>query len=166
MGSYAQAILNTNPDVSTTRKPGRTKYGFGINYEQSLTDESGLFMRASWNDGKNETWAFTEIDKAISIGYSKGKLFGRKTDRLNIAFAINGISDLHRQYLAKGGYGFIIGDGQLPNYGSEQILEINYIAKINDWLTVTPDYQLVNNPAYNKDRGPVHAFALRFHLEI
>jgi high affinity Mn2+ porin len=91
----------------------------------------------------------------------KDNLFGRKQDRLNIGFAFNGISDPHRQYLAKGGYGFIIGDGKLPNYGLESILEVNYNAKITDWLSINPDYQLVINPAYNQDRGPVHAFALR-----
>ena len=166
MGSYAEAIKQTNPDVTLTRKDGRIKYGFGINYEQELTKESGLFFRASWNDGNNETWAFTEIDYSISGGFVKDNLFGRKQDRLNIGFAFNGISDLHRQYLAKGGYGFIIGDGKLPNYGLESILEINYNVKITDWLSVTPDYQLVINPAYNQDRGPVHAFALRMHTEF
>lgn len=166
MGSYEEAIKQTNPDITLTRKNGRTKYGFGINYEQTLTEESGLFFRASWNDGHNETWAFTEIDHSISGGFIKDNLFGRKEDRLNIGFAFNGISDLHRRYLVKGGYGFIIGDGKLPNYGLESILEINYNAKITNWLSITPDYQLVINPAYNQDRGPVHAFALRMHTEF
>lgn len=166
MGSYAEAIKQSNPDVTLTRKDGRTKYGFGINYEQELSDESGLFLRASWNDGNNETWAFTEIDHSVSGGFVKDNLFGRKQDRFNIGFAFNGISDLHRQYLAKGGYGFIIGDGKLPNYGLETILEMNYNVKVTDWLSITPDYQLVINPAYNQDRGPVHTFALRMHTEF
>jgi high affinity Mn2+ porin len=166
MGSYAQAIQQTNPDIASTRKPGRTKYGFGINYEQELGNESGMFFRVSWNDGNNETWAFTEIDHSVSGGFVKDNLFGRKQDRLNIGFAFNGISNIHRQYLAKGGYGFIIGDGKLPNYGLETIFEINYNVKVTDWLSVTPDYQLVINPAYNQDRGPVHAFALRVHTEF
>jgi high affinity Mn2+ porin len=167
MGSFAEAIKQTtNPDITLTRKNGRTKYGFGVNYEQELTAESGMFLRASWNDGNNETWAFTQIDHSLSGGYVKSNLFGRKEDKLGIGFALNGISNLHRQYLARGGYGFIIGDGKLPNYGLESILEINYIAKITDWLTITPDYQLVVNPAYNQDRGPVHAFALRVHTEF
>ena len=166
MGSYAEAIKSPNPDVTLTRKDGRTKYSLGINYEQELSNESGLFFRASWNDGNNETWAFTEIDRSVSGGFVKDNLFGRKQDRLNIGFVFNGISDLHRQYLAKGGYGFIIGDGKLPNYGLETIIEINYNIKVTDWLSVTPDYQLVINPAYNMDRGPVHAFALRMHTEF
>jgi high affinity Mn2+ porin len=166
MGNYAEAAKLTNPDLTSTQKSGRTKYGFGINYEQELGKESGLFFRVSWNDGNNETWAFTEIDHSVSGGFVKDNLFGRKEDRLNIGFAFNGISDVHRQYLAKGGYGFIIGDGKLPNYGLETIFEINYNAKITDWLSVTPDYQLVINPAYNQDRGPVHAFALRMHTEF
>lgn len=166
MGNYAEAAKQQNPNVTSTEKNGRTKYGFGLNYEQELSSESGLFFRASWNDGNNETWAFTEIDHSVSGGYVKRNLFGKKNDKFNIGFAFNGISNSHRQYLANGGYGFIIGDGQLPNYGLESILEINYNAKITDWLSVTPDYQLVINPAYNQDRGPVHAFALRFHTEF
>jgi len=166
MGSYDEAIKMPNPDIVAVEKNGRTKYTLAINYEQELTKESGMFFRASWNDGNNETWAFTEIDRSISGGFVKDNLFGRKQDRLNIGFVFNGISDPHRQYLAKGGYGFIIGDGKLPNYGLESILEINYNIKVNDWLSVTPDYQFVMNPAYNEDRGPVHAFALRIHTEF
>lgn len=166
MGNYDLASNSTKPDISSTRKPGRLKSGFGVNYESRLTSNSGFFARASWNNGKNETWAFTEIDNAFSFGYTYENPFKRKTDRFNIALAINGISSEHQNYLAKGGYGFIIGDGKLPHYGKEQILEVNYVAKINNWLSITPDYQFVNNPAYNKDRGPVHTFAVRFHLEV
>jgi high affinity Mn2+ porin len=30
---------------------------------------------------------------------------------------------------------------------------------------VSADYQLVNDPAYNRQRGPISAFALRLHVE-
>lgn len=166
MGNYEIATKMANPDIAATRVNGRTKYGFGINYEQELSAQSGIFFRGSWNDGQNETWAFTEIDHAVSGGYVNRNPFNRKEDVFSLGVALNGISTQHRNYLAKGGYGFIIGDGKLPNYALESILELNYAAKITDWLTISPDYQFIINPAYNSDRGPVHAFALRFHSEF
>ncbi len=166
MGNYAQATAMAIPDVAATRTNGRNKYGVGINIEQALNDKSGVFLRASWNDGNNETWAFTEIDHALSLGYVHELPFGRKADAFGVALAFNGISSQHRDYLNKGGYGFIIGDGKLPHYAWEQILETYYAFRLRDWLTLSPDYQLIINPAYNADRGPVHAFALRAHVEF
>ncbi len=169
MGNYAQAIAakDTAPDITTTRKYGRVKYGFGINIEQPIDVESGLFLRASWNDGKNETWAFTEIDRSISAGYSSsGKKWKRANDRFGIAFVANGLSNSHKHYLARGGYGFIIGDGQLLNYRPECITELYYLIHIMEHAFITPNYQFVVNQAYNKDRGPVHVFAIRFHFEF
>lgn len=169
MGNYNQAIAEnpTAPDVVSTRKYGRTKYGFGINLQQELTDDLGLFARASWNDGNNETWAFTEIDKSISAGLSiSGRQWKRANDVVGLAAVVNGISKPHLDYLAQGGYGFIIGDGQL-NYGGECIAEIYYRARLfSENFYLTPDYQFVWNPAYNKDRGPAHLVALRAHIEF
>jgi high affinity Mn2+ porin len=166
MGSYDLAAQMTSPDITATRATGRNKYGVGINLEQAVAKDAGVFFRASINDGKNETWAFTEIDQAISAGYVNTNPFGRQDDSFGVAVALNGISKEHRNYLNKGGYGFIIGDSKLPNYAAETISEIYYSAKITDWLTLSPNYQFIMNPAYNKDRGPVHAFALRVHSEF
>ncbi len=86
-------------------------------------------------------------------------------DNFGIAGAINGLSKLQKEYLESGGYGFIIGDGAL-NYGHEGVLEVFYNAKLADFLYISPDYQFIVNPGYNKDRGPVHVIGLRVHLEI
>jgi high affinity Mn2+ porin len=166
MGNYDLASAMSQPDITATRIAGRNKYGIGLNIEQALSADAGVFFRASINDGKNETWAFTEIDQAISAGYVNNKPFGRENDSFGVAVAMNGISSQHRNYLNKGGYGFIIGDGKLPNYSTENILELFYSAKIRDWFTISPNYQFIVNPAYNTDRGPVHAFALRVHAEF
>ncbi|MFY7890026.1 MAG: carbohydrate porin [Spirosomataceae bacterium] len=166
MGNYDLASAMSQPDITATRIAGRNKYGIGLNIEQALSADAGVFFRASINDGKNETWAFTEIDQAISAGYVNNKPFGRENDAFGVAIAMNGISSQHRNYLNKGGYGFIIGDGKLPNYSTENILELFYSAKIRDWFTISPNYQFIANPAYNTDRGPVHAFALRVHAEF
>ncbi|MEB0260446.1 MULTISPECIES: carbohydrate porin [unclassified Mucilaginibacter] len=169
MGVYRDAI-NLNPaapDVDATQGYGRHKYGFGINADQYLSDDFGVFAKASYNDGKTETWAFTEIDRSISLGaVLKGNRWSRKDDELGLAFVGNGISNDHKDYLAAGGYGFIIGDGQL-NYSPELIAEVYY--KINAYqhkLWISPDYQFIANPAYNKDRGPVNVLSVRAHVEF
>lgn len=172
MGNYQQAIdagaANHNaPVVDSTRAVGRTKFGFGINLEHHFSENVGGFLRTSWNDGKNETWAFTEIDRALSLGVQlNGTLWNRPSDKLGIAILANGLSKEHRNYLKAGGYGFIIGDGAL-NYSPETTAEIYYSLQIRNtpfWLS--PDYQLALNPGYNKDRGPVHAFGIRAHVEF
>lgn len=78
---------------------------------------------------------------------------------------MNGISADHQAFLKAGGYGFIIGDGNL-NYGYEEILETYYKAALFTNVYISADYQFVNHPAYNKDRGPVHVFAIRGHFEF
>jgi len=166
MGNYEEAtnISTYGLDITKTREYGRTKSGFVVNVEQELTDNLGMFGRYSWNDGKNETWAFTEIDRSLQLGIqSKGNNWKRKDDVCGAAVVINGLSDDHANYLAAGGYGFIIGDGKL-NYGYESILELYYGAYLfqNFWLS--PDYQFILNPAYNKDRGPINVFGVRAHV--
>jgi high affinity Mn2+ porin len=170
MGSYKLAIetaQNSRPDITATRKAGRTKYGWGINIEQEVTNSIGLFARASWNDGRNETWAFTEIDQSGSIGLLfNGSIWKRNEDILGVAFVSNGISKDHRNYLASGGHGFMIGDGKL-NYAHETIGELFYNFHLHDQhFWISPGYQFVLNPAYNRDRGPVHVFSLRIHVEF
>ena len=146
---------------------GGHKGGIGLNVEQPITDDIGFFARAGWNDGQYATWAFTEIDQTVQAGVSiKGTRWKRSDDVLGIAGVINGISAEHQAFLKAGGYGFIIGDGNL-NYGHEGILEAYYNARLFANLYATVDYQLVNNPGYNKDRGgPVSVFAGRVHIEF
>jgi high affinity Mn2+ porin len=170
MGNYQAAMADaaltgTTPDIVATRTYSQ-KYGFGLNLEQELTRDLGFFSRAGWDDGRTETWAFTEIDRTVQAGFSlKGTSWSRPEDILASAIAVNGLSPDHRAYLAAGGVGFIIGDGQL-NYAPEQIWETYYALKLCKRLTLTPDIQLVKNPAYNADRGPVVIGALRVHLEF
>ena len=152
--------------VKEWKKYGGVKYGVGINAEQELSTSFGVFFKASWNDGKTATWAFTEIDRSISAGINiKGRRWRRPNDNIGIAQVINGISSDHREFLKAGLYGFIIGDGKLT-YGAESITEIYYQAKITHSFFAAFDYQFVNNPAYNKDRGPVNVFAIRGHIEF
>jgi high affinity Mn2+ porin len=169
MGDYRQALAasQVNPVVDTNLVYGKHKYGFGISADQYLSKDFGVFAKLSYNNGRTETWYFTEIDRSLSFGgVLKGSSWKRADDELGLAFVANGLSNPHKDYLAAGGYGFIIGDGKL-NYAPELIAELDY--KINAfqkkfWLT--PGYQFILNPAYNKDRGPVNVFSIRAHVEF
>ena len=166
-GSYRETLDNPalNLDLSQTRT-GRIKYGYLVNLEQALNDEIGLFGRWSWNDGKTEIMAFTDIDASLSLGASiKGTRWGRPDDVIGLGGAINSLSRDHREFIAAGGLGILIGDGQL-NYRRERILETYYAYALNKQMTLTGDYQLITNPAYNADRGPVSVFSGRLHGEF
>ncbi len=170
MGNYQASIaLNSvNPSIQDTRKYGHTKYGFAINADQSITNNLGCFFRASWNDGNNETWTFTEIDHSVSTGLSlAGKRWKRENDYVGIAYVSSGISTSHRDYLKAGGKGFILGDGNL-NYALEHLAELYYSAElIKKQIYLSGTYQCVLNPGYNLDRqGPVHVFSIRLHARI
>ena len=166
MGSYREAIkaMPVGPDVTAVRSYKNYKGGFVLNAAQQLAKNWGSFLRLSYNDGKNETWAFTEIDRSLNLGVVWSRSGFEKQNQLGIGVVFNGISKPHSDYLAAGGYGFIIGDGRL-NYAPEIITEAYYrFSFFQDRLQLSPDYQFAVNPAYNKDRGPVHVFSLRTHL--
>lgn len=179
MGDYAEALTlaaaaRAVPDVAADDHEGRHKSGYGLNAEQPLADggDTGVFLRLGWQDGKTEDFAFTEVDRHASAG---GQLSGihwaRGEDRLGVGFALAGLSDVHRDYLAAGGSGFLLGDGRL-DYAREEILETYYRAEWR-WspggialrAQLTPDFQYIRNPGFNQDRGPVRFYALRVHFE-
>ncbi|HZL36587.1 MAG TPA: carbohydrate porin [Tepidisphaeraceae bacterium] len=168
-GKYREAIDHpgpAGPDVTRTRD-FRGKYGISLTADQEITQDLGIFARAGWNDGHSETWAFTEIDRSVSLGLNlKGTRWHRPDDVAGFAGIINGLSRDHRDYLGAGGYGFLIGDGKLPHYAPEEILEAYYLFKVADHVFVTPDLQFIDHPAYNSDRGPVFVGGVRVHLEF
>ena len=154
------------PDINAVRDGDRVKRGIGIGFEQALSPNAGVFGRAMWADGKTETYAFTEIDRSVSGGVLiKGAAWGRSQDTLGVAFARNGLSRPHRDYLAAGGLGFFIGDGQL-NYRPESIVEVFFNLNFAKRLWVTLDFQRIANPAYNADRGPANVGSIRLHTEF
>ncbi len=171
MASYDDALAlaeqaGTTPDLGQARNADRSKSGFGVSLEQNLTADVGVFARASWGDGKTETYAFTEIDRSESGGVSiKGAPWGRAQDTFGAAFARNYLSAAHREYLAAGGLGFFLGDGRL-NYRAEQILESYYSVGLLKHAWVTLDWQYIHDPAYNADRGPANIGSVRIHTEF
>ena len=172
MGVYKDAVaahlfgLTTKPDITVHRWKTTAKYGFGINIEQAFTHDLTAYARYGWNDGKTESFAYTEIDSTISGGIgAAGEQWRRTKDRAGVAFSSNAISHAHQNYLANGGLGFIIGDGAL-RYGRENILETYYTAHLWRGVYLAPDLQYVRDPAYNRDRGPVIIPGMRLHLDM
>jgi high affinity Mn2+ porin len=166
MGNYSEALtqMPVNPDITLTRAY-RFKYGFGVSWDQEVTKDLGVFARLGWDDGHSEAWAFTEIDRLAEAGLLlKGTSWCRPQDTVGLAALINGLSGPHRNYLGAGGLGFIIGDGQL-RYGPEEILEVFYDIEIHKGIHFALDFEQVNHPAYNRDRGPVSVGSMRLHLE-
>jgi high affinity Mn2+ porin len=167
MGSY-QATLNSptlDEDIFLTAAY-RYKYGFGINAEQEIRDYLGAFIRLGWSDGKNQTYEFTDVDRTATAGLSlKGAQWRRPQDTVGVAVIVNGISAVHRQYLAAGGLGITVGDGAL-DYRAERVGEAYYNWEIAKRFQLTLDYQVAQDPAYNHVRGPVDLFGLRFHTEF
>jgi high affinity Mn2+ porin len=157
------AQTNSIPDTALVRSR-KSRAGIHLNVEQAISDDVGLFLRAGYADGSVEPYDFTDIDRTIEAGAAiTGKGWGRETDTIGIAAVVNGISDAHKRYLAAGGIGLLVGDGLLPNPGTEQIVEIYYRWKPVKLADLTLDYQHIANPGYNRDRGPVNIFAVRVH---
>ena len=169
MGNYRQAVDHPGPrgvDITLSRTYD-AKYGFGISVEQAITDDLGLFGRIGWNDGHTESFVFTEIDRTGSIGLSlRGSAWHRPDDVVALAGVINGLAKDHRDYLGAGGRGIIIGDGRLPHYATEQIIEAYYLYKLADHIFITADFQLIDHAAYTSDRGPILIGGLRGHIEF
>ncbi len=172
-GNYRQALaieagdptLDINNVMASIRHVN-PKYGFYANLEQQVIPDVGVFARVSWNDGQNEILSFTDIDRSLSGGVSiKGSFWGRANDTIGIGGAINGLSAAHRDFLAAGGTGLLIGDSRL-NYRPEQIFEAYYAYQVTKNFTATADYQFIANPAYNADRGPVSIVSARLHAEF
>jgi high affinity Mn2+ porin len=171
MGTYADSLklaaeTGTKPDITATRRVGNLKYGFGLSANQEIAKGIGVFCRLGWNDGKTESFAFTAIDRLAEAGISiSGERWGRPKDTVATALTTAGLSGVHQEYLAQGGHDFLIGDGAL-RYGLETASETYYSARVVDWLYATLDLQHINNPAYNRDRGPVWVGTLRLHMEF
>ena len=173
MGNYREAVDDflagpdtSPPNITSTRRQGRHKYGFGLNFEQDVNSQAGIFGRLGWSDGHNESFAYTEDDRTLELGaFITGDSWNRHNDRAGVTFVANGIAAAHQQYLALGGLGFLLGDGALT-YGPEKIFEGFYTAHLWRGFFASFDLQHINNPGYNQDRGPVTVPGLRFHVDF
>jgi carbohydrate-selective porin OprB len=172
MGSYDEAIKgflsgrDTRPDVAAHRAQGRVKTGVGVNTEYTFPRLVRVFARTGWNEGHNESFAYTEVNNSVQAGGDlSGAPWSRSRDRFGVAFASNGLSQPHREYLALGGQGFLLGDGAL-RYGREDIVETYYTAHLWRGLSTSAGLQYIDHPGYNRDRGPVLVEMLRLHVDF
>lgn len=172
MGSYRKAIdaflsgQSPRPDVTAFRHQGTLKQGFGLNVLQELPGTFRYYLRVGWNEGKHESFAYTEVNNTFSTGIDvSGARWGRQHDRVGLAMAMNGLSKDHREYLALGGLGFLLGDGAL-NYGRESILESYYTLHTWRGVYLSPLLEYIANPGYNRDRGPVIVPGSRLHVDF
>jgi len=167
-GLFADAIALAQatgmPADITAVRDTTNRTGVSVNLEQQVNETVGVFARAGWADGRIEPWDFTDIDRTISGGVSlNGKQWGRPDDTFGVAGVVNGIAGVHQAFFNAGGLGILIGDGQLPHPGPEQILEAYYSYAVSSSIKLSLNYQFIVNPGYNTDRGPANLFAGRFH---
>jgi high affinity Mn2+ porin len=170
MGRFDDALnlaetTGTAPDTSLVRRYA-SRGGIGLSVEQQVSADLGVFARAGWADGNIEPYEFTDADRTVAAGLSlSGQRWGRPNDTFGLAGVVNGISAIHAAYLEAGGLGILVGDGQLPHPGPEQIVEAYYSFPVGSWLA-SLDYQFVMNPGYNRDRGPVSIIGTRLHVQF
>lgn len=164
--ALALAALTGQPaNVALVRKYS-SRGGVGVSLEQQVSDDLGVFARAGWAEGDAEAYEFTDVDRSVAVGASlAGKRWGRAGDTVGAAVVVNGASHARLAYLAAGGVGILVGDGALVHSGDETILETYYNVAVLKALRLTFDYQFIDHPAYNRDRGPVSVFGLRAHVQ-
>jgi high affinity Mn2+ porin len=171
MGDYSEAAAlaaqtGQPADIAAVRK-AHNRGGVSVNIEQQIREDIGVFARAGWNQGRYEAFEFTDINKTAALGLSiKGKEWDRPDDTLGFALVINDASAAAKRFFGAGGLGILVGDGKLLHSGPENIIETYYGIAVFSFATLTFDYQFVNNPAYNRDRGPVSIFGVRTHVEF
>lgn len=170
MGRFDDALVYAaqsggRPDVGNVRRTN-TKHGYVFGMEEEIGKDVGLFGRLSWNNGATEMFSYTEVERSASVGTSvSGKLWSRDGDTVGAVYTVNALSKVHQDYLAAGGTGFLIGDGQL-NYRAEKLVELYYSVRVSKETWITADWQHIANPAYNADRGQVDIFGVRVHAEF
>jgi high affinity Mn2+ porin len=169
MGSYKAAVVNyppEMPDIADTRRY-RYTYGVELNAEQEITKDLGAFLRLAMRDPNYEAYQFSDASRSLEIGLSlKGTSWKRPNDTVGLAEMLDGLGHAQKRYFNDGGLGILVGDGKLPHYGPENVLETYYNCELLKGLNFTLDYQLAADPAFNKDRGPINIFSARLRLKF
>jgi hypothetical protein len=172
MGTYREAVdaylngTDSTPDITAHRHLSALKYGFGYNAQQELSENLRVFGRFGWNEGQHESFAYTEVDQTVELGGDyQGRPWHRAEDKCGLAVISNAIKRDHQNYLKFGGLGFLLGDGNLT-YGRENIVEGYYNWHAWRGLFYAIDVQHINNPGYNRDRGPAWVGSVRGHIDF
>jgi high affinity Mn2+ porin len=169
MGSYKAAVVNYPPgmpNITDTRRY-RYTYGLELNFEQEITKDLGAFLRLAIRDPNYEVYQFADVSRSLEIGLSlKGTAWNRPNDTVGLAEMLGGLGHAQKRFFNDGGLGILIGDGKLPHYGPENVLEAYYNCELFKGINLTLDYQLAADPAYNKDRGPINIFSARLRVKF
>lgn len=172
MGTYREAVnaflagTDKTPQITAHEHFSALKYGFGYNTEQEITANLRVFGRFGWNDGKTESFAYTEVEQTVEAGADyAGTRWRRPVDKVGLAVVSNAIKRDHQNYLKDGGQGFLLGDGNL-NYGRENIVESYYTWHAWRGVFYALDVQHISNPGYNRDRGPGWVGSARMHVDF
>ena len=172
LGDYRESVtrfvegIDRTPDIHKTERFGAVKYGFGYNFEQEMTEHLRVAGRFGWNEGQHESFAYTEVDQTVLLGADyDGAQWGRRYDKVGLALVSNAIKKDHQNYLANGGLGFLLGDGRL-HYGRETTEESYYNAHAWRGLFFALGLSHIDNPGYNRDRGPVWVPSVRCHVDF
>ncbi len=171
MGRYQDAVALAQgsgqaADIAAVRRY-RSRTGISLNLEQALSSDLGVFARAGVAGGQIEPYEFSDIDRTVSAGLSlQGGRWGRGGDTIGLSGVFNQISRSHQAFLDAGGTGILVGDGRLPHPGPEEILETYYKLALTRQVALSVDYQFIDHPAYNRDRGPVSVGAVRLHAQF
>jgi hypothetical protein len=172
MGDYREqneaflAGLTPKPEITAHPFSSSVKYGMGLNFEQEVSANGRVYGRFGWNEGQHESFAYTEVDQTFAVGGDYAlKNWKRPLDKIGVTFVSNAIKKDHQEYLKLGGLGFILGDGTL-RYGRENIVEA--YDNVHAWRGVyyALDLQYVDDPGYNRDRGPALVESVRMHVDF
>jgi hypothetical protein len=138
-GNYRLITWLSDREHTKWRDSSATKensYGFGLSFDQEMTDVLGAFLRYGWQDPdvylNGEDFS---IEQAWGAGIQlKGSLWNREDDVLGAAL------------------GWVMPSGEYKNAGSnlkaedEGHFEAYYSYKVNQNLTLSPDIQVIWNP--------------------
>ena len=172
LGDYRQAVDlylaggTPTPQITAVERFGAVKYGFGYNTEEQLTVHARLGGRFGWNEGRHESYAYTEVAQTLAVGGDyDGTQWRRPDDKAGLAVVSNAIKRDHQNYLADGGLGFLLGDGRL-NYGRETTIEGYYnLHTLRGWY-FAGGLSHITNPGYNRARGPALVPSIRTHFDF
>lgn len=168
MGKYTDAVAQAQKagqpaNTANVRRP-QNAMGGHVNVEQSFTDSLGGYLRAGCRSPNEEEFDFTDDTCSVSVGLAlTGKLWNRPDDTFRLGGVVNTLSKEGVQYFNAGGMGIVIGDGKLPHPAPEGVVETSYTIQWAKCLNGTLDFQLVDNPAFNSDRGPIPIPGIRIH---
>ena len=163
---YAWENGSNHTKWTDAAKDKENSYGYGLSFDQELTDITGLFLRYGWQDPKvyspqDDPSDNLSLAQSWSIGPQfKGTVWGRPDDVTAVGFGQIMPSSDYKKY--KDPAGSLLAK-------TENCLEWYYNYKVNDHFSLSPDLQVIWQP-YGKDaehgRGTIVVGGLRGQMNF